>query len=276
MFIGEHGYLRLIRNILKVGDKRKTRNGNMYSLFGTQLHFSLRDNTLPVLTTKKMAIRSCIEELLWFMNGDINVRTLQNKNVRIWDKNAVDLEKRIGRPLHGDMGPIYGYQWRNFNGQGVDQLEEIIFALRDPKERFSRRLILSVWNPCQIHEMALPPCHVLAQFHVNSNNMLSCQVYQRSGDMGLGVPFNILSYATLTHILAKHTNLEANQLVLTLGDAHIYNNHIEGITEQLRRTPYNFPWVVINRKKKIEDYTYKDIIIQNYKHHPRISLDMTV
>ena len=276
MFIGEHGYLRLIRNILKVGDKRKTRNGNMYSLFGTQLHFSLRDNTLPVLTTKKMAIRSCIEELLWFMNGDTNVRTLQKKNVRIWNQNAVDLEKRLGRPLHGDMGPIYGYQWRNFNGQGIDQLEEIISALRDPKERFSRRLILSVWNPCQIHEMALPPCHVLAQFHVNSNNMLSCQVYQRSGDMGLGVPFNILSYALLTHILAKHTNLEANQLVLTLGDAHIYNNHIEGITEQLRRTPYNFPWVVINRKKKIEDYTYKDIIIQNYKHHPRISLDMTV
>ena len=276
MFIGEHGYLRLIRNILKVGDKRKTRNGNMYSLFGTQLHFSLLDNTLPILTTKKLAIRSCVEELLWFMNGDTNVRTLQNKNVRIWDKNAVDLEKRIGRPLDGDMGPIYGYQWRNYNGQGIDQLEGIISALRDPNERFSRRLLLNAWNPCQIHEMALPPCHVLAQFHVNSNNMLSCQVYQRSGDMGLGVPFNILSYALLTHILAKHTNLEANQLVLTLGDAHIYNNHIEGITEQLRRTPYNFPWVVINRKKKIEDYTYKDIIIQNYKHHSRISLDMTV
>lgn len=276
MFVGEHGYLKLIRNILKIGDKRTTRNGSMYSLFGPQLQFSLRNNTLPILTTKKMAVRSCAEELLWFINGDTNVKTLQDKNVRIWDQNALELEKKKGISLHGDMGPIYGYQWRNYNGQGIDQLETIISALRDPKERFSRRLLLTAWNPCQIDEMALPPCHVLAQFHVNSKNMLSCQVYQRSGDIGLGVPFNIMSYALFTHILATHTNLEADRLFVTLGDAHIYNNHIMGITEQLRRTPYKFPWVVINKRDTIEDYSYEDIVIQNYKHHPRISLDMTV
>ena len=277
MLVGEKGYLKLVRMIICRGNVRRTRNGTLYSMFAPQLHFSLSNHNIPILTTKKMAIRSCIEELLWFIRGDTNVHTLQKKNVHIWDKNAEDLEQQMGHPLYGDLGPIYGYQWRNFNGQGYDQLNMIVKALKDPKERFSRRLVMSAWNPNQLHEMALPPCHILSQFYVTEDNKLSCQVYQRSGDMGLGVPFNIMSYGVLTHLLAKHTNLRPDKLILTLGDAHVYPNHIEPLTLQIRRKPYAFPWLHINYKRKhIEDYTYKDMIIQNYKYHPKIKMDMIV
>ena len=277
MLVGEKGYLKLVRMIMRHGNVRKTRNGELYSIFGSQLRFSLSNHSIPILTTKKMAIRSCIEELLWFIRGDTNVRTLQKKNVHIWDKNAEDLEQHMGHPLYGDLGPIYGYQWRNFNGQGYDQLNMIVEALKDPKERFSRRLIMSAWNPSQLYEMALPPCHILSQFYVTEDDKLSCQVYQRSGDMGLGVPFNIMSYGVLTHLLAKHTNLKPDKLILTLGDAHVYPNHVESLVRQTRRKPHPFPWLHINHKREcIEDYRYKDMMIQNYKYHPKIKMDMIV
>jgi thymidylate synthase len=214
-------YHNLIRNVIGNGELKKTRNGATVSLFGQQMVFNLNNNFVPVLTTKKVAWKTCIRELLWFISGDTDNETLTKNNVKIWNGNAdEDFKKFRGLEYEnkGDLGPIYGHQWRHFNAQyndcksdysnqGIDQLQNIIDALKNPKEKFSRRLIMSAWNPCQLDEMALPPCHVLTQYHVNKKDELSCLLFQRSGDVGLGIPFNMASYGILTCLLAQHTGL---------------------------------------------------------------------
>lgn len=281
-------YRVLVKKILKYGDFKNGRNGNTISLFGNKMTFCLKDNKVPFLSTKKLAWRSCLRELLWFMKGSTDNRILTNDNVKIWNGNA-DKEflktRGLEYPIEGDLGPIYGHQWRHFNakyidcdtdysGKGVDQLQNIVDSLNDNNEKFSRRLILSAWNPEQINEMALPPCHVMSQFYVNSNNELSCMLFQRSGDVGLGIPFNIASYAMLTHILARHCNLEPDKLIHFIGDAHIYENHVEPLKQQIIRPNYSMPTIQINKKNSINDYEFDDIKIKNYKYHPTIKMDM--
>ena len=290
----EYQYLNLIHDILETGTVEKGRNGNTKSVFGASMIFSLSNHKIPILTTKKTAWKTCMKELLWFIKGDTNNETLQRQGVHIWDGNG-SREFLDSRGLHnnavGDLGPVYGHQWRHFNapyigcnadynGKGVDQLQEIIDVLKnpDPVARASRRLVLSAWNPCQLNEMALPPCHVLMQFNVTEGNKLSCALYQRSGDVGLGVPFNIASYSALTHIIAKHSGLIAHEFVYHLGNAHIYEEHIEALKEQLKRRPYDFPTIEISETpkncEKIENYTIEDIKIKNYKSHDPIVMKM--
>jgi thymidylate synthase len=286
----EHQYLQLIQTILDRGYDEMTRNGKVRSIFGDFMRFSLSDNTLPLITTKHTAWKACFKELMWFISGCTDNQKLIDQNVHIWDANA-SREFLDSRGLTGsaenDLGPVYGHQWRHFNaryndchtdylGKGVDQLATIIAALKDPEQRSSRRLVMSAWNPCQLDEMALPPCHILAQFNVREGKYLSCSLYQRSGDVGLGVPFNIASYSFLTHILAKHCGLVAEDFVYCLGNAHIYNDHIEALQEQLKREPYEFPKIAINKtRENIEDYTIDDIEwITPYNHHPTIKMKM--
>ena len=232
----EYQYLQLIGDIIDNGNKEQGRNGNTIVKFGVNMRFSLKDGTLPLLTTKKMAYRPCFEELFWFIRGSTDNEELKMKNVKIWNANA-SREFLDSRGLYNnkedDLGPIYGFQWRhfnasydgrypNYNNKGIDQLQRIIDDLKNPETRNSRS-IFCAWNPQQIDQMALPPCHVLAQFHVRENKYLSCALYQRSGDVGLGIPFNIASYSLFTHILARHCDLEADEFV-----------HLSGI--YLRRT----------------------------------------
>jgi thymidylate synthase len=281
-------YRVLVKNILKYGDFKYGRNGNTISSFGNKMTFCLRNNKVPFLSTKKLAWKSCLRELLWFMKGSTDNRILTKNNVRIWNGNADKkfLEKRgLDYSIDGDLGPIYGHQWRffdaeyvdcetNYSGKGVDQLNNIVNSLNDVNDRYSRRLILSAWNPKQLDEMALPPCHVMSQFNVSSDNKLSCLLFQRSGDVGLGVPFNIASYAMLTHILATHCNLQPNKLIHVIGDAHIYEDHIESLKKQIVRPHYNMPEILINKKDHIDDYEFNDIKIKNYKYHPSIKMKM--
>ena len=256
----ENQYLSLIRDILEYGSMVDGRNGKALTIFGSAMHFNLKDNSIPILTTKKVAWRTCAKELFWFLNGSTDNNLLQDVNVHIWDANA-SREFLDSRNLHylkeNDLGPVYGHQWRHFNaeyedcktdysGKGIDQIEYIIKALKDPVERYSRRLIISAWNPQQLDKMALPPCHVLAQFNVIRNE-LSCSLYQRSGDVGLGVPFNIASYSLLTHILAKHCELIASEFIYHLGNSHIYDNHIEELQKQIVRKPLEFPKIFIKK-----------------------------
>jgi thymidylate synthase len=290
----EYQYLNLIHDILENGEMEKGRNGVTKSVFGASMVFSLRDGKIPILTTKRTAWKTCFKELLWFIRGDTSNEKLQEQRVHIWDGNA-SREFLDSRGLYhnkeGDLGPVYGHQWRHFNapymgcdadysGQGVDQLRQIIDVLKnpDPVARASRRLVLSAWNPCQLDEMALPPCHVLMQFNVSSGNKLSCALYQRSGDVGLGVPFNIASYSALTHIIAKHTGLEADEFVYHLGNAHIYEEHIEALRGQLSRKPYEFARIEIvetkENREKIENYRIEDINLVEYKSHEMIAMKM--
>ena len=299
----ENQYLQLIQTILDRGSDEMTRNGKVRSIFGYFMRFSLSDSfynldsshneivgILPLITTKQTAWKACFKELMWFISGCTDNQLLIDQNVHIWDANA-SREFLDSRGLTGlaenDLGPVYGHQWRHFNaryndchtdylGKGVDQLANIIAALKDPEQRSSRRLVMSAWNPCQLDEMALPPCHILAQFNVREGKYLSCSLYQRSGDVGLGVPFNIASYSFLTHILAKHCGLIAEEFVYCLGNAHIYNDHIEALQTQLNREPYEFPKIAINKtRENIEDYTIDDIEwITPYNHHPTIKMKM--
>ena len=228
---GELGYLNLVRQIIKTGIKEVGRNGTTYTNVGAMLKFSLKDNKIPLLTTKKLAWRVCLKELLWFMNGDTNNKLLKDQNVKIWNGNGTRefLDSRGLQNLReDDLGPVYGHQWRywnasynkengclsNYNGKGIDQLQKIIDEITKSKEtgESSRRMIMSAWNPEQLDEMALPPCHVLSQYHL-IDNKLSCTLYQRSGDVGLGVPFNIASYSFLRHFLARHCDVEALSLI---------------------------------------------------------------
>ncbi len=296
----EHQYLSLIKKILAEGVKVPSRNGTVYSVFGETMRYSLREDTLPLLTTKRMGWKTCMNELLWFIRGQTNNNELTKKNVHIWDGNSSkEYLQSIGLDYpEGELGPIYGFQWRHFNcaypstqpTRGIhreelneevdprDQLRWIMSQLVNPKKRHSRRLILSAWNPCQINDMALPPCHVLSQFWVNPETMeLSCHLYQRSGDVGLGVPFNISSYSMLTIMMAKFCGLKAGELVHTLGDAHIYEEHREALEEQVKREPYPFPKIrVIHIPDVFEEFSVDDFLVEEYQCHPRISMKMIV
>jgi len=282
-------YLQLIENILKNGTMEESRNGMTKSIFGNMMRFSLNNGIVPILTTKKVAWKTCFKELSWFIKGHTSNSLLNDMNVHIWDANGSRefLDSRNLSYEENDLGPVYGHQWRHFNAkyvdcntdysnQGIDQLQNIINQLNTTEGRKSRRLIMSAWNPCQLDEMALPPCHVLAQFHVSDDKYLSCSLYQRSGDVGLGVPFNIASYSFLTHIIAKHTGLEAKEFVYFLGNAHIYEEHIDSLKEQITRTPFEFPKMTIKEKKQnINDYSLSDIEWKTaYHFHEAIKMEM--
>ena len=285
----ENQYLKLVSDVLTEGVMEDGRNGKVLTVFGSAMHFSLKDNTIPLLTTKKLAWKTCLRELLWFIRGQTSNEVLKKQNVHIWDGNASRefLDSRgLTNLKENDLGPIYGHQWRHFNAkysdcntdykdQGFDQLDYIIKCLKDTKERNSRRLVMSAWNPCQLDEMALPPCHVLCQFNVTDGNKLSCSLYQRSCDLGLGVGFNIASYSFLTHLIAHHCNLEVLDFYYYLGNCHIYEQHIEPLREQIIREPYKFPKIVIkNKYEDIISYNVDDFEILDYEFHPLIKMEM--
>ena len=297
----EYQYLNLLPNILDNGTWEEGRNGRTKSIFGETMRFSLKDGKIPILTTKKTAWKTCLKELLWFIRGETDNKILKKQGVHIWDANTSRefLDSRGLKHYPEDIaGPIYSYQWRHFNANydyfkakqiqndqisnimgdrcyGVDQLQQIIDALKDPKERFSRRLIMTAWNPCQLDQMALPPCHILCQFNLHDGNKLSCAMMQRSNDECCGTPFNIASYSFLTHLLAKHCGLEAYEFVYFKGNCHIYEDHIEGAKTQLQREPYPFPTVAVKQiRENINDYQVEDFEINDYQHHPPIKFQM--
>lgn len=284
----ENQYLELIQKIINSGEKKETRNSITYSLFGEKLEFDI-SKSIPFITTKKLAWKTVIKELLWFLSGSTDNTKLLEQNVNIWKENAsrefMNLLGFTNREIN-DLGPIYGHQWRHFNAeyidhktdytnQGIDQIQYILNLLKN--DPMSRRIILSSWNPCQINQMNLPPCHILAQFYVSNTKELSCLLYQRSADVGLGLPFNIASYAVLTYILAKLSNLTPKKLIITIGDAHIYENHLDALKEQCTRKPFNFPILHINSNKEynnINDFLIDDFTIKNYQYYDIIKMNM--
>lgn len=287
----ELAYLQLVSRILTHGEARldRTQTGTL-SLFGHQMRFSLRDNVFPLLTTKRVFFRGVVEELLWFVKGDTNANNLSAKNVRIWEANGSRefLDSRgLGHREVGDLGPVYGFQWRHFGarytdmhqeyaGQGVDQLRDVIERIkRDPTDR---RLVISAWNPPDLPLMALPPCHLLMQFYVHDEGRrLSCQMYQRSCDVGLGMPFNIASYALLTIMMAHVCGLEAGEFVHVTGDTHIYKTHVEALQVQAQREPKPFPKLFIKKKVlDIEDFSVEDFELVGYEPQERIQMKMAV
>lgn len=283
----ENQYTDLIRKIIADGTREESRNGPIRAIFGAQMRFSLEHGRMPILTTKKTAWKTCLKELLWFISGSTDNNVLHSKNVHIWDINAsreyLD-SAGLSHLEENDLGPIYGHQWRHFNapyttchadytGEGVDQLKYIIDALSTVEGRKSRRLVMSAWNPQQLAEMALPPCHVLVQFHVSNGTRLHCALYQRSGDVGLGVPFNIASYAFLTHLIAKHCGLEAYEFVHFIGNAHIYEDHVEALMLQCGREPFEFPTcTILERRECIDDYRVDDFVVENYVSHGPVEM----
>lgn len=286
----EQQYLDLIKTIINNGSDEKGRNGNVRVHIGSMMRFSLKDNKIPFLTTKRLAWKTCLKELLWFLRGDTNNKHLKSENVHIWDDNGSRdfLNSRgLTHLEEDDLGPVYGHQWRHFNakyttchddysGKGIDQIANVIECLKDPERRTSRRLVISAWNPCQINGMALPPCHVLMQFNVVNGNQLSCCLYQRSGDVGLGVPFNIASYSILTRIIASICDLEASEFVYFLSNAHIYDDHIESLKEQITREPYPFPTLTLKEEIKNVDEVIDidNFVVNDYKYHSKIPMKM--
>jgi thymidylate synthase len=284
----EMQYINLIDKIIQSGETRNTRNSITKSIFGEKLEFDI-SNSIPIITTKKLAWKVVIKELLWFLSGSTDNQKLLDQNVNIWKGNASrEYMNSIGfteREVN-DLGPVYGHQWRHFNAEyinyktdytnkGNDQIESILNLLKN--DPMSRRIILTAWNPSQLNQMNLPPCHLLAQFYVSNDKELSCMMYQRSADVGLGLPFNIASYATLTYILAKLTNLKPKKLIITIGDAHIYENHIDILKEQIKRQPFNFPTLQFNPDKtysKISDFDIDDFLIENYTYHDTLKMEM--
>ena len=261
-------YLDLMRHVRDHGARKDDRTGTgTLSVFGHQMRFDLARG-FPVLTTKKLHLRSIIHELLWFLKGDTNVKYLRDNGVTIWDEWA-DAE--------GNLGPVYGAQWRSWparDGSTIDQIAGVIARIR--KNPDSRRLIVTAWNPADVDRMALPPCHCLFQFYV-SNGKLSCQLYQRSADIFIGVPFNIASYALLTHMIAHVSGLKAGDFVHTLGDAHLYLNHLDQVNEQLKREPLPLPRLVIKRDvKEVDAFRYEDFEIVGYQSHPHIAAPVAV
>jgi thymidylate synthase len=259
-------YLLLLDHILRHGQKKSDRtNTGTLSVFGYQMRFDLAQ--FPLVTTKKLHLKSIIYELLWFLRGDTNITYLNDHGVTIWDEWANE---------KGDLGPVYGAQWRSwpkFDGH-IDQIAQLIEAIKATPD--SRRLIVSAWNVAQLDRMALQPCHVLMQFYV-ANNKISCQLYQRSADVFLGVPFNIASYALLTYLIAHVTGYEPGEFIHTLGDAHLYLNHLEQAQVQLSREPLPAPSLRLNPEiTSIDDFRYKDIVIENYQHHPAIPAKVAV
>ncbi|MDO4161863.1 MAG: thymidylate synthase [Pseudomonadota bacterium] len=247
-------YLDLLRDVLENGVDKMDRTGvGTRSVFGRQMRFDLSQG-FPLVTTKKMHLKSIIYELLWFLKGDTNVKYLQEHGVRIWNEWADE---------NGNLGPVYGSQWRNWNGEGIDQIANVIEKLK--KTPNDRRMVVSAWNVSKIAEMHLPPCHMMCQFYV-ANNKLSCMLYQRAGDMFLGVPFNIASYALLTMMIAQVCGYEAGEFIHTLGDTHIYQNHFAQVREQLTRTPHPLPKMKINPAvKDINDFQYEDFELTDYQ-----------
>jgi len=288
----EYQYLNLIKTILECGYLEEGRNGKTKSIFGGCMRFSLKNGVIPILTTKKVAWKTCLKELLWFIRGETNNKLLQKQDVHIWDANSSkDFMDSVGLAHYpeGILGPIYGYQWRHFNAPydvvngcvldennpGIDQLQYIIEQLKNPETRNSRRLIMTAWNPCQLNKMALPPCHVMCQFNVHDGNKLSCAMYQRSVDVPLGSPFNIASYSFLTHLLAKHCDLEAHEFVYFMGNCHIYEEHLDVIKEQIERVPFDFPTLkIVKKRENINDYVIDDFKIVNYQCHELIKMKM--
>lgn len=285
----EKQYLDLIHDIIEHGTKVDARNGDTLCVIGASMLFSIENKVIPILTTKNVAMKTCIKELLWFLKGSTSNKELKKQNVHIWDLNGSKefLESRGLNYEEDDLGPVYGHQWRHFNAKyencetnynncGIDQIQQLIEHLKNPDTKYSRRHIVCAWNPCQLDEMALPPCHVLFQFHVTQGNKLSCSLYQRSGDVGLGVPFNIMSYSLLAHLIAHHCDLEPYEFIYYLGNAHIYHDHIEPLKEQLTREPYEFPTITIkNKYDNINDYKLEDFEIHNYKSHGKIKMNMS-
>ncbi len=261
-------YLSLMKHVLEHGVKKSDRTGTgTLSIFGYQIRFDLNQG-FPLVTTKKVHLKSIIHELLWFLRGETNVKSLQDVGVSIWNEWADD---------EGELGPVYGKQWRSWpgsNNKTVDQISQLIHMIKTNPD--SRRLIVNSWNVAEIEKMALPPCHCLFQFYV-ANGRLSCQLYQRSADIFLGVPFNIASYALLTQMIAQVTGLKPGEFIHTLGDAHLYLNHIEQVNSQLLRKPYLLPVMQINSKvDNIFDFKYDDFNLQNYESHPRIAAAVAV
>lgn len=296
----EYQYLNLLENIIENGTWEEGRNGRTKSIFGSSMRFSLKDGKIPILTTKKTAWKTCLKELLWFIRGHTDNCFLNEQGVHIWDGNAsrefLNSQGLVHYP-EGILGPIYGRQWRDFNGHydicrckpftncrcndielrpgRIDQLQQIINALKDPAQRTSRRLIMTAWNPCQLDEMALPPCHIMCQFNVHDGNKLSCAMFQRSVDGVLGQPFNIASYSFLTHLLAKHCGLEAYEFVYFMGNCHLYENAIDAAKLQITREPYPFPTLSIKQvRENINDYQVEDFKINEYTSHDAIKVAM--
>lgn len=286
-------YLDLCDFVLENGEDRSDRTGTgTRSVFGYQMRFDLSQG-FPLLTTKRVHFASLAKELLWFISGDTNIKWLVENNVRIWnewpyaifkdssDYNGETMKEFIERiktddkfaKKYGDLGPVYGKQWRDFNG--VDQLQKVIDTIRHNPN--SRRIILSAWNPSEVDDMALPPCHAFMQFYVSESGKLSLQLYQRSADIFLGVPFNIASYALLLHMIAKITDLEVGDFVHTIGDAHIYKDHFDVVKTQLTRKPYPLPKLIIHgNQKEIEEFKFEDFEIVDYQHHPALKAKVSV
>jgi thymidylate synthase len=261
-------YLDLMRHVRDAGARKTDRTGTgTISVFGHQMRFDLADG-FPLVTTKKLHLRSIIYELLWFIRGETNIKYLKDNKVSIWDEWA---------DANGDLGPVYGAQWRSWparDGGVIDQLADVVARIKKTPD--SRRLLVTAWNPADVDKMALPPCHCLFQFYV-ADGKLSCQLYQRSADIFLGVPFNIASYALLTHMVAHVTGLQVGEFVHTLGDAHIYLNHMEQAELQLSRTPHTLPHLVIKRDvKALDDFRYEDFEIVNYNPDAAISAPVAV
>lgn len=298
----EHQYLHNCSNILRYGDVKKNgRNGETKELIGVSMRFNLRNNVLPLLTTKFVSYKTVLKELLFFINGYTDNRILQRQGVKIWNGNSSrefldnnDLEHY----QEGQLGPIYGFQWRNFNGNykpcncsdidecncsytlendenRCDQLQHAIDNLKNPETRYSRQIVISAWNPLQIGDMVLPPCHVMFQFLVNSRDELYCILTQRSADMGLGIPYNIASYSFLTHLVAHHCGLNVGYLIINIGSAHIYKEHYEALWEQINRLPEEPPKLnILARREKIEDYVLEDFEVVDYKHQGNVKMQM--
>jgi thymidylate synthase len=261
-------YLELMKDILEHGSRKTDRTGTgTLSVFGRQLRFDLSAG-FPLITTKKLHLRSIIYELLWFLRGDTNIKYLKDNGVSIWDEWADE---------NGELGPVYGHQWRSWpapDGRAIDQISQVIQQIKSKPD--SRRHIVTAWNPAEVDKMALPPCHALFQFYV-ADNKLSCQLYQRSADYFLGVPFNIASYALLTYMFAQQCDLLPGEFVWTGGDVHLYTNHLEQASLQLSRTPYPLPQLKIKRKPaSIFEYDFEDFEIVNYQAHPSIKAPIAV
>ena len=285
----EEQYLSLIRQVIHRGVFKSDRTGiGTYALFGDQIRFDLSNGRLPLLTTKRVFWRGIVEELMWFIRGDTNAQHLREKNIHIWDRNGSrDYLDSVGLKHREemDLGPVYGFQWRHFGatyetchtdykGQGVDQLHNVIESLR--KSPDDRRMIVTAWNPAALSEMALPPCHLLFQFYV-AKGKLSCQLYQRSCDIGLGVPFNIASYSLLTMLVAKAASLRCGDFVYTLGDFHVYRNHVEVLKEQIKRSPRMFPYLhFIRHHEYLEQYSFEDFCLLDYNPHEQLKMKMAV
>ena len=260
-------YLDMMRLVRDTGTFKSDRTGTgTYSIFGHQMRFNLADG-FPIVTTKKCHLKSIIHELLWFLQGDTNIKYLKDNGVRIWDEWADE---------NGNLGPVYGYQWRSWptpNGGSIDQISNLIAMIKSNPD--SRRLIVSAWNPALVEQMALPPCHALFQFYV-ADGKLSCQLYQRSADIFLGVPFNIASYALLTHMVAQAVGLQVGEFVHTFGDVHLYLNHVEQAKTQLEREPYPFPTLKIAPRTDLFAFELEDFSIEDYAFHPHIKAPVAV